>query len=191
MDTTGFATAYALTTSVGFRPFLTLALASLALHFGYLHPAHAFAYLGTDRATWLLAGLAAIEFAADKVPLVDHALHAVHFATKPIAAALLVGSAVPATGSPEAATYALMGLGAFNALGVHAGLTALRGVSTATTLGMANPLVSLLEDGLAIGSTVLAFALPFAGAAAALLLTLAILVLARRALVFARSRRPA
>src|ERR1700719_1335257 len=92
MDPTQFATAYALSTSVGLRPFLTLALASLAMHFGYLHPSHPFAALGSDGATVLLAVLAVLEFFAEKVPAVDHALHAVHFATKPVAAAVLIGA---------------------------------------------------------------------------------------------------
>ena len=189
MDSSGFATAYALSSSIGLRPFLTLALASLAMHFGYLHPSHAFGYLGSDGATWLLAGLAVLEFAGDKIPVVDHTLHVVHFATKPIAAALLVGSAVPATGAPDAGTYALMALGAFNALGVHAGVAAVRGASTATTLGAANPVISLVEDVLAVAATVLAFALPFAGAGLAVLVTVLLVVLARRTLVALRRKR--
>ena len=176
MDPAGFATVYALSASVGLRPFLTLALASLAMHFGYLHPSLGFAYLGTDGAALLLGSLAALEFAGDKIPVLDHALHVVHFATKPVAAALLVGSALPSSGSPEAGTYGLMALAAFNALGVHTGVTALRGASTATTLGMASPFISLGEDVLAIAGTVLAFALPFAGAAAAAILTVLLLI---------------
>ncbi|MDQ2858880.1 MAG: DUF4126 domain-containing protein [Candidatus Eremiobacteraeota bacterium] len=169
-----------MSTSIGLRPFLTLTLASLAMHFGYLHPAHAFAYLGNGGATWLLGGLAALEFAGDKIPVVDHALHVVHFATKPIAAAVLVGSVLPATGSPGPVTYALMGLGAANALGIHTGVAAVRGASTAATLGMANPFVSLVEDVLAVGATVLAFVFPFVGALLAFALTLLLLILVAR-----------
>jgi hypothetical protein len=186
MDPSSFATAYALSTSIGLRPFLTLALASLAMHFGYLHVASGFAYLGTDGATWLLAGLAVLEFAGDKIPVVDHGLHVLHFATKPIAAALLVGSVLP--GSPDGTTLALMGLGAFNALGVHGGVTAIRAASTTMTLGTANPFVSLLEDVAAVGGTFLAIALPFAAAFFAIGLTLLIL-LVFRALYLAVRRR--
>ncbi len=88
MDPATFATAYTLSSSIGIRPFLTLAIASLAMHLGYLHPSPAFAYLGSDGATWLLGGLAVLEFVGDKIPVVDHTLHVLHFATKPIAAAL-------------------------------------------------------------------------------------------------------
>jgi hypothetical protein len=189
LDSTGFATAYALTTSVGLRPFLTLALASLAMHLGYLHPARSFAYLGSDGATWLLAGLAALEFLSDKVPVIDNALHVVHFATKPVAAALIVGSAIPSTAaSPDTGVYALEALGGLNALGIHAGVTAVRGTSTALTLGVANPFVSLLEDGLAVTSTVFAFTLPFVAAAGAFVLSLVLSIFAWRAVVNVRAR---
>lgn len=179
MDANGFATAYALSTSIGLRPFLTLAFASLAMHLGYLHPSPSFAYLGSGGATWLLVGLSVVEFAGDKVPGVDHTLHVMNFATKPIAAALLVGSAVPATGAPDATTYALMSLGALNALGVHSGVSALRAGSTAVTLGTANPFLSVVEDVVAIGATLLAVIAPFLGAIVALFLTVLVLVAAR------------
>ncbi len=183
MDAAGFATAYGLSTSTGLGPFLVLALASLAMHFGYLHPSHAFAYLGSDGATWLLVVLAALEFAGDKVPGLDHALHAIHIATKPIAAALLVGSVIPSVGgggeASAAATYALMGGAALNALGVHAGVASLRGASTSMTLGLANPVVSLTEDGLAVTATALAILAPFFGALLAVALTLALLLVVR------------
>ena len=92
MDAQQFATAYALTTSIGLRAFVTLALASLAMHFGYLHPSPAFAWLGSDGATIALGVLAVLELASDKVPVVDHFMHVIHFATKPVAAAILVGA---------------------------------------------------------------------------------------------------
>lgn len=190
MDPSEFATTYALTTAVGLRPFLTLALASLAMHFGYVHPSAAFAYLGTDGATWLLAGLAAVEFAGDKIPVVDHALQAAHFAIKPIVAAILVGSAIPAhsqmNGAPE---YGLVALGALNAIGIHTGVTAARGASTALTLGIANPFLSAIEDVLAAAGVFGAILWPFAGAVGAFVLTLLIALLVRYVYLAARSGR--
>jgi hypothetical protein len=180
MDPATFATAYTLSTSIGIRPFLTLAFASLAMHFGYLHPSPAFAYLGTNGATWILAGLAVIELVGDKIPVVDHALHVIHFGTKPVAAALLVGSAVSGGGSPDVVTGLLMGVGALNALGVHAGVTALRGASTATTLGVANPFISLGEDVAVVVSTVLAIFVPFVGALLAIAVTLVVVLVGRQ-----------
>jgi hypothetical protein len=179
MDPTSFATAYALSTSIGLRPFLTLAIASLAMHFGYLHPSHSFAFMSTDGATVLLAVLAVLEFAGDKIPVVDHTLHVLHIATKPIAAALLVGSALPDLGPGDAVTYALMGAGAANALGIHAGIAALRGASTVTTAGFGNPIVSTIEDVAALVATALAFFAPFVGALVAVALTVLIAIVAR------------
>jgi hypothetical protein len=188
MDSTSFAAAYALSTSIGLRPFLTLALASLAMHFGYLHPSPAFAYLGSDRATWLLAALAALEFVSDKIPVVDHGFHLVHFATKPIAAALLVGSMAP-DGTADGGTYALMALGALNALGIHSGVAAVRAASTTMTLGTANPFVSLLEDVAAIVGTALALVFPWAAAVLAAFLTVTVALVARHLYLEVRRRR--
>jgi Domain of unknown function (DUF4126) len=172
VDASQFATAYALSTSVGLRPFLTLALAALAIHFGYLHPAMRFNFLGTDGAAIVLGVLAVIEFFADKVPVVDHAVHVFHFAAKPIAAAILVGSMVPDGSTPDVATTGLMALGALNALGVHGGVAALRGASTATTAGLGNPILSIIEDAIAAVGVVIAFVAPFLGAALAVVLTI-------------------
>ena len=172
MDASQFATAYALSTSVGLRPFLTLALAALAIHFGYLHPAMRFNFLGTDGAAIVLGVFAVIEFFADKIPVVDHAVHVLHFAAKPIAAAILVGSMVPDGSTPDVATTGLMALGALNALGVHGGVAALRGASTATTAGLGNPILSIIEDVIAVVGVVVAFVAPFLGAALAVVLTI-------------------
>ena len=192
MDAATFATAYALSTSIGLRPFLTLALAALAMHFGYLHVAPAFAGLGSDGAAWVFCGLAVLEFAGDKIPAVDHLLHAVHFGIKPIAAAILVGGALGSVaGSADGVTYAAMGVAALNALGVHTGVTALRGASSAMTLGVANPFVSLFEDALSFGITVLAIALPFIGAAVAVAVAVAALVVLAVLVREVRRRRTA
>jgi len=184
LDPLLFATAYTLSTSVGIRPFLTLALASLATHLGYLHPAHEFAFLGSDGATVLLASFAMLEFVAEKVPAVDHLLHVIHIAAKPLAAAILVGSAAPdvVQGDGSAYTYALMGAAALNALGVHAGVAAIRGASTATTAGLANPFISLIEDAATVVTTALALLAPLAGAALAFVVTL-LLIFAARAII--------
>jgi hypothetical protein len=192
MDAVTFATAYGLSTSIGLRPFLTLALASLAMHLGYLHVSAAFAGIGTDGATILLAGLAVLEFIADKVPAVDHALHALHFGIKPIAAALLVGGALGGAdpnASPDGLTFAAMGLGALNALGVHSGVTAVRAASSAFSVGLANPFFSFFEDAMSICVTVLAIALPFVGAAIAIAIAVAAIVVVRVLYLELRKRR--
>jgi hypothetical protein len=169
LDAASFATAYGLSTSVGLRPFVTLALASLAMHFGYLHPSAPYRALGSDGATAVLALLALAELLADKLPVIDHAMHVLHFATKPIAAAILVGAIVPLESSPLDGTT--MALAALNAFGLHTAVAAIRAGSTSLTLGMANPLVSLAEDAAAAAGVGLALFLPFLSAVLAALLT--------------------
>jgi hypothetical protein len=131
-----------------------------------------FNFLGTDGAAIVLGVFAVIEFFADKIPVVDHAVHVLHFAAKPIAAAILVGSMVPDGSTPDVATTGLMALGALNALGVHGGVAALRGASTATTAGLGNPILSIIEDVIAVVGVVVAFVAPFLGAALAVVLTI-------------------
>ena len=190
MDPSTFSTAYGLSTSIGLRPFLTLALASLAMHFGYLHPSHAFAFLGTNGATWLLAGLAVVEFAGDKIPVVDHLMHAVHFAVKPVAAAILVGGVTSGVSS-DGGTGIAMGLAALNAIGIHTGVATMRGATTAMTLGVGNPFISVAEDVLAVIAALLSILLPFAGAALAIIVTLCIVLVARSVIRELRRSRTA
>lgn len=172
-----YAMAYALTTTAGLRALVPLSFVSLAAHFGYVHPPEAFDWLGSTPVTLILIALAIVETMADKVPLVDHALHFVQLATKPAAAAILVGG----TAHPQNpdVLVGLMILGALNALGVHTFTSSLRVASTATTAGLGNPLLSAVEDLAAAGATVLAIAAPFVAAALALAL---VLTLARFAL---------
>lgn len=190
MEGQQFATAYALSTSVGLRAFMTLALASLAAHFGYLHPSAQFAWLGTDTVLWVLFGLAALEFFADKIPVVDNFFHTISFATKPLVAAVLVGSAVP-SGTPDAGLYTAMFAGAANALGVHTASATARAASTSMTFGLGNPVLSVLEDGIALGGVAISFFLPILGAFIAIALTAFLIWLARRTWLYLRRKREA
>lgn len=183
---TQYALAYALTTSAGLRGVLTLAIASLAVHAGYLHPPGAFAWLGSTPVTIALACVAILDFAGDKIPVVDHALHAINFVVKPACAAILVGGTVhPAS---HAALVTLITLGIFNALGIHAASATVRGASTVATGGIANPAISTVEDAGSIALIVISFAAPLIGAAIAIVIA-AVLVRYGRKLWNSR-RRP-
>src|SRR3984893_6661392 len=115
MDATGqFALAYALTTTAGLRGFLTLFAASVAAHYHWIHPSGAFAWLASDTATVILGIFALVELIADKIPAVDHALHAVSFAARPLAGAILVGGTIHTENAGM--LYTLMTLGALNSL---------------------------------------------------------------------------
>lgn len=176
--TTQYALAYALTTTAGLRGFLTLFAASVAAHYHWIHPSPGFAWLGADGAVIVLGVFALLEMLADKIPAIDHALHAISFGVRPVAAAILVGGTVDT--SNHAQLYGLMAAGALNALVVHGSSATARAASSATTLGVANPVISVVEDLIAIGGLILAFIYPVLAAILALLLVIALIVAARR-----------
>ncbi|MBC5805217.1 MAG: hypothetical protein DLM53_02120 [Candidatus Eremiobacter antarcticus] len=187
MDTSGqYALAYALTTTAGLRGFLTLFSVSLAAHFHWIHPAASFAWLGHDSTMIVLGVFSALEFIGDKVPVVDHALHAVSFAVRPVAGAILVGGTVHTdnTGS----LYSMMALGALNSLLVHGSSAAARAASTATTAGLANPGMSFGEDAAAVGGIVLAFMHPYVAGIVAAIFVIVLLLVARATWVIVRNR---
>ena len=175
MDATGqYALAYALTTTAGLRGFLTLFAASVAAHYHWIHPSGAFAWLASDTATVILGVFALVELIADKVPALDHALHAVSFAARPLAGAILVGGTIH---TESASTlYTLMAFGALNSLIVHSSSAAARAASTTTTFALANAPLSVGEDATAIFGIVLAFLHPYIAAILAVLFVLTLIV---------------
>ena len=150
-----------LSASSGLRAFLPLLALALAFRFQAigLQPTSNFAWLGSNLAIAALAIATVVEIAGDKIAFVDHALDSVGTLVRPAAGALAAG-AVFNEGDP--ATGALIGLivGAPLALGVHGAKATSRGASTVGTFGMANPLVSLIEDLVALATVVAAFFIP-------------------------------
>lgn len=180
-----YALAYALTTTAGVRGVLALAAASIAAHVGFLHPPLSLSWLGSATAMWSLIGVAAIDIAADKVPFLDHAMHIIGVTVKPAAGAILVaGTLHPPS---QQMLIALMTLGALNTLGIHAAIALARGASTVSTGGIANPAISLGEDGVSICALILAFVAPVVAAFGAICFTIAIFLIGR----FVYNHRPA
>lgn len=184
-----YALAYALTTSAGVRALLPLAAVSAAAHAGWIHPAGGFEWLGHTGVMWILIAVAALEMFADKIPLVDHAMHFVQVASKPAAAAILVGGTTHPHGNEE--LIALMAVGALNAFGIHGAVVATRAASTAGTAGFANPLLSVAEDAVSIGGIVLAFVAPVLAAVVALLASIVLVIVARQVYRSVRAARAA
>lgn len=131
-----------------FLPLLMLASAAKFHLFG-VQLNGSFAWLGSDVALAVLALATVAEMAADKIPTVDHALDMVGTVARPAAGALAAASVLHGS---DPATAAVLGLiiGAPAAFGFHAAKAGTRAASTATTLGIANPLLSVAEDTIAI-----------------------------------------
>ncbi|HXE73918.1 MAG TPA: DUF4126 domain-containing protein [Candidatus Nitrosotenuis sp.] len=146
----------------GLRAFLPLLILGAAVRWELvpeLRLAPGFAWIASDAALISFAVATALELAADKFPAVDHALDTLAVFLRPGAGALSV-LAVLDTSHPLVAYTAAVILGTALTLPVHALRSATRVVSTTTTAGLANPALSLAEDVLAAGATLLALVLP-------------------------------
>jgi hypothetical protein len=154
----GYLAALAVATAAGLNAYLPLLL------LGILSRSTDLVHLSSPwdglQEPWVLAAigaLALLDFVGDKVPPIDHALHLVGVAVAPAAG----GVAALATAGALDVDPGIAGIvGVLAALATHAGRTAARPVSTVTTGGLANPALSLAEDGTSGVLTVLAFAAP-------------------------------
>lgn len=150
-----------LAAATGFRTFLPLLGLGLAAKFQLfgMQLADAMSWLDSTPALIALGIATAVELAADKVPAVDHALSAVGTFIRPIAGAVAAGAAFSHF-DPMVAAIAGLIIGAPTALAFHAAQAGTRVVSTGTTLGLANPFISVGEDLAAIFTTLLAMLAP-------------------------------
>jgi hypothetical protein len=100
----------------------------------------------------VIATIGIVDFIGDKVPAVDHVLHAIGFVVAPIAGAAL---ALGVTADTGMVPIVALVMGAVAAEATQGARAAARPLSTVTTGGVGNPLLSLGEDGL---SATLSFA---------------------------------
>jgi hypothetical protein len=136
-----------LAAAAGLRTFLPLLILAGAARL------HLFGLTLNPQAGWLastpmLVGLCvatAAELVADQIPLIDHALAAVGTVTRPLAGALAAGAVFHQL-DPAMAALAGLVIGAPTALAFHGVQSSTRLVSTATSAGVTNPIVSLVED---------------------------------------------
>jgi hypothetical protein len=154
------ALAIALAASAGLRAWLPLLLAGGLARLGLLHLGPSFHFLASDRALLIFGAATLIELVGDKVPVVDHALDAIGTPLRPAAGALLAASVLGTVSDPLTALVLGTAVGAPSALVPHALKTALRAASTTFTGGLANPVLSLVEDALSVLTFVLALLVP-------------------------------
>ena len=128
----------------GLRAFLPLLAIGIASRLGALHLNAEFAWIGSWPAIVGFGLAALLEMAADKIPVVDHALDLLGGLVRPMAGALVALGLLPAF--PKIVTTLIAVGAAGGAFGVQAIKAKTRVVSTATTLGHANPVLSGAED---------------------------------------------
>ena len=126
-----------------------------------------------------LGVLYVIEFIADKVPAVDHVWDAIHTFVRPAAGAL-IGWAATSNQLPQGAVVLATVMAGGAALSTHAAKASVRLASTTTTAGSVNPILSLVEDVFAIGTSFIAVFLPWLVAVVVVVLVVAFFLLVRR-----------
>ncbi|MCP9487975.1 MAG: DUF4126 domain-containing protein [Gaiellaceae bacterium MAG52_C11] len=173
--------AFGLSGAAGLNAWLPLLASALLARLDIVELAAPVDDLTSTPALVLLGVLTAADFVGDKIPVVDHVLHLVGTIVAPASGAILFAGQ---TGlETDLSTLVAVLLGGVTAGSIHAGRAAVRPVSTATTAGLGNPLVSLVEDAGSLLLVIAAFVLPVL----ALILVLALAV--GLALMWRRFRR--
>lgn len=149
-----------LAASTGFRVFLPLFALSLSAHFGLWPINESFKWLASTPALVILGVAMVVEIGAYLVPFIDNLLD-----TLAVPLAGLAGTAVMASTaadlSPEVTWTLAVIAGGGAAAAVKGVNAATRAACTATTAGLANPVVSVAETGMAALMTVLSLFVPF------------------------------
>ncbi len=177
---TQLAMGFALAACVGLRAFLPLLAAGLLARYGYVNLGESFAWMESTPALLVFGSALVFEVLADKVPVLDHALHAVEAFVKPMAATLLAASLFTNLDPMTAMILGLIGGGSI-AGAVHALRGGTRVLSTAATGGLANPILSLFDDLLAVVGVGFAIVLPIIAALIVIVLVVLGVRMLRRA----------
>jgi hypothetical protein len=146
------ATGLALAAAAGFRAFVPLLAAGLAIHFGYVEPARGFDWLGEPVVLGALSVATVAEIAAYYVPGVDHVLDLLG-APVAVVAGILAAAGVM-VGLPDWLRWlTAIGAGGVVATAGHALNAVGRAKTGAASGGMGNPVYATAELG---GSVLLA-----------------------------------
>jgi Domain of unknown function (DUF4126) len=188
VDVASVCAAFGLSAASGLNAWLPLFAGALLNRLDVVELAQPFDDLSGTGAIVVLGVLTVADFIGDKIPAVDHVLHAIGTVVAPISGAVMfTGQTGVDTDMP---TLVALLLGGGTAESIHAGRAALRPLSSVSTAGSGNPVLSLLEDAGSAFLVVAAFVVPVL----AFLLVVGLLVaifLAWRRLQRARAARRA
>lgn len=150
MDQLGIA--FGLATLAGLNLYLTVFVVGMALRLHWIELAGPYEHLAVLGNPWILGvafALFAIEFCADKVPLVDSTWDAVHTLIRPAGAIFL---ALTAMGDLDPVLMVIAALCAGSAaLATHSTKASARLVLNASPEPVSNSVASVAEDGLVLG----------------------------------------
>ncbi|OIQ16037.1 DUF4126 domain-containing protein [Lacinutrix sp. MedPE-SW] len=148
-----------LSASVGFRVFVPLFTLSLVSYLGIWELNESWQWIGSLSALIVLGVATVVEILAYYIPYVDNILDTVAIPLAAIAGTAVMVSTV-ADLSPVITWALAIIAGGGTAAAVASSSGATRLASTATTGGVANPVVSTVETGTAIGMSIVSVLLP-------------------------------
>lgn len=145
----------------GFRIFVPLLVASIAIRGGFLTTTPEFVWLGSTTALVTLSVATLLEIAAYYIPVIDHMLDVLGAPVAIVAGTMLAAGFI---GSMDPMLkWGLAAIAGGGAAGViHGGMAAIRGVTSSTTGGLGNFIVTSAETAFAAITAVLACVLPVA-----------------------------
>lgn len=158
----GVFSAFGLSASAGLNAYIPLLVVALVARFTDLINLEApFDTLTNGWIIALLVALSAIEFFADKTPAVNHLNDGIQTFVRPVAGAIVFAASAQVI--TDMSPVLAMAAGLLVAGGVHAvKATAVRPAVTATTGGVGNVPVSILEDVVSTIFSILAILIPIA-----------------------------
>ena len=161
-----------LSAACGFRVFVPMLVVSIAAQTGdppHLALSDGFQWIGTPLATVAFGAATGLEIAAYYIPWLDNALDT---AATPLA--MVAGTVLTASQLGEASPFFQWSLAIIAGAGAAGSVQLLtvggRALSSLTTGGLGNPVVSTTEAGGSIIATILAIAIPIVAAVLVLLL---------------------
>lgn len=169
----------------GLNPWLPILLTAAFQRAGWVDLDPAWANLGNTPVLVGLGVLFVLDFVGDKVPVIDHALHAVGAISAPVAGTI-VFDAEAGTDAPFLLSL-LLGGGSAGLL--HAARATARPAVSGATGGIGAPIASLMEDLLSLLLVVVAFLIPVIAGLAVIALIIGGLVAARHVRRLLRERR--
>lgn len=168
-----------LAASAGFRVFVPLFAISLAAYFGVLPVNDQLSWVASTPALIILGVASIAEAIGYLIPFVDNLLDSLAVPLAGVAGTLVMAASL--TEMSPAMTWALAIIAGGGAAATIKGTAAAgRAVSTGTTGGLANPVISVGETGTAIGLSVLSIFLPIIAALGAILALVLVIWLVMR-----------
>lgn len=170
----GLLSAFGLSSAAGLNAALPLLVIGFLGRTGHLELAEGYVSLGTWPVLAALATVFLVDVVGDKVPGVDHVLHVAGTVVSPVAGAVAFASQAGVV--DHVPPWLALALGLTTAGSLHGARAAVRPLSTATTGGLGNPVLSAVED---VTSAVLTFLAVVVPVLAAVLLVAVVTVLWR------------